>query len=131
MRLLVTTTHRYHIKGILTPSMDTLINSKCLKKIFWLHKFILWIKLYFCRNKSLRISNDNLYKALLSIFSALSIIPVLLLSQCFGIPLLNNLNFIHHNHHKRQGSVPSPELQLLSPTFLRSSSCSSLWSVVI
>jgi hypothetical protein len=29
-------------------------------------------------------------------------------------------------------SVPSPELQLLSPTFLRSSNCSpSLWSVVI
>jgi hypothetical protein len=43
--------------------------------------------------------------------------------------------FIHH-HHKHQGlghlARSSPELQLLSPTFLRSPNCSlSLWTVVI
>ena len=42
----------------------------------------------------------------------------------------------HHHHHKHQGldlwSVPSPELQLLAPTLLRSSNCSpSLWSVAV
>jgi len=42
----------------------------------------------------------------------------------------------HHHHHKHKdwtlSSVPSPELQLLTPTLLRSSNCSpSFWSVVV
>ena len=51
-------------------------------------------------------------------------------------PTSNNC-ISHHHRHKHQGldplwSVPSPQLQLLAPTLLRSSNCFPfLWSVVV
>ena len=46
---------------------------------------------------------------------------------------LHECEFCHHHHkHWTLWSAPSPELQLLAPTLLRSSNCSSsLWSVVV
>jgi hypothetical protein len=94
MRLLLTTVYRYHVKGVLIHSVDTNKEQSVLTEgPLGAQMYCIDYISFFCK-KSLRISNDNLYNALVSIFIALSIIPVLLLSKCFGMSLLNYLSFV-------------------------------------